>query len=316
MLSQLVHTLSLSDHRIVSPIFERLRRLVAPYHDPIIRYNLCGSEIAINFSHQLPFYRKANPTYSANLFRLASFIRKERGHLKMIDVGANVGDSYCISRPEPEDRYLLIEGDDTYFRLLKRNIPDDPAVECVKALLSDRPSTGQATLVSEGGTARVATGTQANGAVAYETLDRIIESHPGASESNLLKTDVDGYDCRVLRGGLHFINSAAPILFFEHHPRLLRLAGEVDDSIFAELAARGYEDFIVYDNFGYLLTCVSSSDIKFLKDLINYALYRDYYYYDICCFPKTREAEQARFLDSERAFFAAGAAKVDAPAIA
>src|SRR5437870_5489111 len=158
-----------------SRIFERLRRAIVRYHDPVVHCNLGGRRVAVNLSHQLPVYRNVFPTYSDNLSRLAAFVRRKCGRLRMIDVGANVGDSYCLIIPRPGDKYLLIEGDTHYFELLTRNTRDDKGVTRVHALLADKPTTSHDVLSAEGGTARIVTGAHNHHKLVYRTLDDVVE---------------------------------------------------------------------------------------------------------------------------------------------
>lgn len=292
------------NNRFRSRFFNFIRNRIIKYYDPIVAYNLNGKQVFLNLSHLLPYYRKSIPTYSANLTRLSSYIRNRSGRLCMIDIGANVGDSYFLTCPEPNDEYLLIEGDAHYFDLLVRNTKYNQQVSRVFSLLSNKVSIFDGTLQSEGGTARIIQDdTKQSKGSQYSTLDKIVEANPRFQNSNLIKTDVDGYDSRVLMGGLAHIIAAAPVLFFEHHPRLLRMVGEDDTSIFSQLARVGYNYFTFYDNAGFLLTTVKSDNTQQILDLIFYAKQKDGYYYDICCFNDRDTVMRDEFLNKETNFF-------------
>ncbi len=181
-------------------IFRKLRFWILQFCDPIVQYTFNGKRIALNLSHDLPFTRREYPTYSANLSRLASFIRKRYGSLQMVDIGANIGDSHALAGSVPSDHFLLIEGNEAYMKLLKRNTEDDSGVTRVQTLLTDRSYVGKGQLISGGGTARVENEDTSERNFKYQTLDEVIEEHHDFKSANLLKSDVDGYDSKVIVG--------------------------------------------------------------------------------------------------------------------
>ncbi len=297
---QYIFDQSISDSRPRALAFEAIRRLLVRFGDPVVSYRINGRAIAINLAHQLPHCRRIQPFYSANLTRLCAFLREEFGVLRMIDVGANVGDSYCLADPRPSDAYLLIEGDARYFSLLERNTRSDPAVRRIRALVSDE-ATSSGTLFAENGNARVVAAADAEADDApWITLDAILDTDAVFAGPHLLKTDVEGFDTRVLRGASGHIARTSPVLFFEHYPRLLRQAGDSDTAIFAELAQRGYSQAILYDNLGSLVATAATSDEDLIGRLVSQAQRKRKYYYDVCCFPDVFASARQRFIQSER----------------
>ena len=283
-------------------MFRKLMFWILHVYDPVVHYTLNNKRIALNLSHQLPFTRKEYPTYSENLSRVSDFIRSHSGALKMIDIGANIGDSYALAGSRRGDSFLLIEGSPEYANLLSLNTRDDPAVTRVQALLTDSSFRGTGKLILEDGTARVG-GAAATGTVQYQTLDELITQYPNFASVNLLKSDVDGYDSRVLVGAEHLIRAAAPVLFFEHHPHLLALAGDNDTYIFPLLKKWGYSRLIFYDIKGFLFGLVDADDTARINDLVFYARSKGVLCYDVCCFPDSLAEARDRFLGSEKQFY-------------
>jgi FkbM family methyltransferase len=281
----------------------RLRRWILKCSDPLVTWELNGRKLRLRLSHQLPFYRREFPTYSANLERLAKVLRRVYGPLIMIDVGANIGDSLALAGIEPGDACLLIEGDPEYLRLLRQNTADLANATCVAAMLSDQAGPADVRLVSIGGTGKVVAAGQQPKQADLQTLDRLIEQQPRFKESQLLKIDVDGYDFRVLRGGACFIRSTQPVLFFEQHPRLLEAAGERADDIWAWLAAAGYTQVFLYDHFGYWLGSFALVEQAALCDLNSYARQRTDAYYDVTAFAPRHTQIQTVFTAQEKAFY-------------
>ena len=296
---QFIHEQALRPGRS-GAFFKSLRKRILRHRDPVVQWDLEGRRIFLNLSHQLPFYRQLFPGYSANLTRLAGFLRKSRGALRMIDVGANVGDSYCLARPQAADRFLLIEGDPAYFGLLERNTAGDPAVTRVRALLAEKASVSAGRLVPQDGTGRIEVSTTAAETVEYRTVDDVVDEHREFAQANLLKIDVEGYDCRVLMGARRLLATARPVLFFEHHPQLLARAGENDSYIFPELGGLGYQRFIFYDNKAVSLSVVNVEQGGQIKRMMEHARRTRGYYYDVCAFPDEDTAGQDAFLELER----------------
>jgi len=286
-------------------IFRKIRYWVLHFYDPIVHYTFNGKRIAIPLSHDLPFTRREYPTYSANLSRLATFVRQWKGSLRMIDIGANIGDSHALAGSRPGDRFLLVDGDTKYLGVLTANTADDKGVTLVHTMLSDRSGVTNAQFISEGGTSRVeATAVGAQGSTVYQTLDELVRQHPDFASVNLLKSDVDGYDSRVLVGAQGTIASACPVIFFEHHPHLLALAKDDDTYIFSRLKTWGYSKLIFYDIKGFLLGVVDSDNETLIKDLIFYAKSKEVLCYDVCGFHDRDAEARDRFVVSEKAFYA------------
>jgi FkbM family methyltransferase len=281
----------------------RLRRWILKWSDPLVTWELNGRKLRLRLSHQLPFYRREFPTYSANLERLARTLRRARQSLVMIDVGANIGDSLALAGIGPEDACLLIEGQPDYLRLLKENTSDLPKAVCVGAMLSDQAGLADVELLSAGGTGQVVAAKADAAHASLVTLDRVVEQHPAFRESQLLKIDVDGYDFRVLRGGQAFIRATQPVLFFEQHPKLLQAAGERADDVWAWLAGAGYSRVFVYDHLGYWLGSFAVTDVGTLCDLNSYARQRQEAYYDVAAFSPRHAQIESDFAAGEKAFY-------------
>ena len=299
---------ALNGGRTKALAFAALRQAVLKVHDPVVEYRIGNRTLRLPLSHELPFFRAWHPTYSDNLRRLATFVRAEDGSLRMIDVGANVGDSFFLSDPQPDDRFLLVEGDERYFELLRQNTAREPNVTRVRELVSDHTHVSNVGVSAEQGTARVVESGAAN--ARFVALDDLIDDHPELGSCNLLKTDVDGYDSKVLAGAARLLRSAAPTVFFEHYPEALDDAGEDDTYVFTVLDELGYRRLLFYDNVGFLLGVIAAADRRAITDALLYIRQRRGYY-DVCAFHESRRESMERFLAEERSFYAS--AKLTSP---
>ena len=281
----------------------RLRRWVLKFSDPLVSWQLNGLTLRIPLSHQLPFYRREFPTYSANLERLATALRLHFQQLTMVDVGANVGDSLALAGTRPGDAFLLVEGDPAYFKLLQENTRNLKDAVCVPAMLSDKAGAVAVRLVSSEGTGKVVPDDRAGVPKSLRTLDSIIEENPRFQKSHLLKVDVDGYDFRVLRGAEGWVRSAQPVLFFEQDPTLLEGADEDPDAVWEWLGKLGYERVFLYDNVGYWLGAFALGDQKTLRQLNAYARQHPGYYYDVAAFAARHDGVRKAFEEDEGHFY-------------
>ncbi len=234
---QFIYDQSTRQNRYRWHFFNLIRMRIAKRFDPAVQYTLSGRKITLPFSHPLPIILKNHPLYSRNLTRLAGFLRAQLGSLMMIDVGANIGDSYCLSDPHSGDSYLLIEGESKFFEFLSNNTHSDPSVDREFALLTDDVSKREDRLMIQGGNATLQSEAICTSAISagYSTLDRLLESHPKFQKTTLLKVDVEGYDRRVLMGGRKLLAETKPVIFFEHHPRKIAALGEDDVRVFTEI---------------------------------------------------------------------------------
>jgi len=294
---QWLFDLTLAPPGALPRLAHRVRRRLTRVWNPEVRWSLEGRTLAVPLSHDFAWNRGLFPGYTDNLHRVAAFLRARDGAVGFIDVGANIGDTYLLTRPAPGDRALLVEGAAHYFGLLVRNVGRDPGVTCVRALLSDRESAAAGGIVYEGGNARI--DPTVGGDSAFETLDGVLARHPGSVTPTLIKVDVEGYDVRVLRGARGLLSTHAPVVMFEHHPRLIDAIGDDPAVVFADLAALGYGTLLVYDNFGALLGTLEPRDLEGIARLIETARRRDGYYHDLIAFPERRAADRKAFLAAE-----------------
>jgi FkbM family methyltransferase len=299
-MSQFLLDLSISPRPWVSRVFRTLRSAALRVHDPIVAYRLNGRSLALPLSHDLPNNRRVAPIYGDNLRRLCEFLRERRGRLTMIDVGANVGDSWVLSSPAKDDRYLLVEASERWSRLLERNATGASGVTRVRAMVSDRCERVSATVVVEQGNGRIEIGGRDAREIETITVDALVERHPEFARADLLKVDVEGWDARVLRGASTLLRTARPVLFFEHDPSG---AGE-DDRVFHELADLGYRRFLFYDHRGFLAAVVGAGEWERVADLDAYATQLEHYYYDVCVFHADHAELPDAFLVAERGFYA------------
>lgn len=221
----------------------------------------------------------------------------------MIDIGANIGDSYLQVKENANDLFLEIEGDTEYFKLLEMNTKQDPLVTRVLEFISDESSTLNSSFEESNGTGHLIIDSESQNRVKFSTLVQVVNKNPEFLKCNLLKIDVDGYDSKIILGALEFLRNRKPVLFFEFSPRLQKEVGFKDADTFDKLYSVGYKKLIIYDNQGYYLMVVNSNDYLILNSLKFYAEQKEGYYYDICSFNESYEMEMLEFIDKEKIFY-------------
>jgi hypothetical protein len=135
-----------------------------------------------------------------------------------------------------------------------------------------------------------------------ETLDAVI-SRLHLDGVDILKSDTDGFDSRVLRGAEGLLKRWKPAIFFEYSPEHYEKIGRVEPmQCFSYLFSLGYKRIALYDSAGVLMYCVAADETSLLEQATRYALVTGAYY-DILAFHEDARELGEGFLESERAFF-------------
>lgn len=299
MLFSRLHS-ALASHKsgFVSRQWERVHKVACRLIDPDVCVRIGQRRLWMKFSHPLPFLLSRHKYYDSLVPRLAAALRPAGEELRVIDVGANVGDTTSLLLDRVPARVLAIEPDADYFQFLLKNTAGLANVTCVRAALTDIDDGGQdeVVLTKVGGTAFMA---QAGGL----TLDSLLAAHGAFAGAQLLKVDTDGFDYKVLKGARGFLTAAKPAIFFELSPEHFEKVGhEKPAEVFEFLAGLGYATFAFYDNEGCLMFSGGPADQRFFEEAIRYARSKDHYY-DVLAFHARAGGLAGRFLEEERRVF-------------
>jgi FkbM family methyltransferase len=207
-----------------------------------------GVRMVLPWSHRLPDYAAAGAKYGQNLVALARLLA-ETGPLTVMDIGANVGDSALQILHAADGKVLCVEGDTAYLEFLHLNVDDDDRIAVVEALLAVDDSSERTTAVRTGGTTRFVSGTAAD-AMPSVTPAALRAQFPEFANLRLVKSDTDGYDVSLVPAVAREWAHVHPVLFFEYHPYLTRLAGLDPLAVWPQLQDLGYTDIAVWDNGG------------------------------------------------------------------
>lgn len=274
--------------KIVSRFQNYLNRKMFNYAmkiNPIIEQEVAGFSLYMPFSHSLPFYLKKFPYYSKNLVRLANYTFQKFGTLKLIDVGANIGDTIALLRKERCYPILAIEGDPYYFKLLEKNAAEFSDTVLVNSYLGEFCEELNVSSTKDRGTGGLKVVENSISKIQIKTLDETIKGNLQFQDSKILKIDTDGFDFKILRGATSFLLKSKPLVFFEYDPFLLKNNGEDSKEVFKFLLNLGYENILLYDNFGELMLSAHLGSQQLIAEINSYLLGRmSQFYCDICAF--------------------------------
>lgn len=266
---------------IANSIKKRIIKYTTKVYDPLVDIAIGNQTIKIPLSHQLREIVKLYPEYNYNLPRIVKYLEDKINDLKVIDIGANVGDTVAFIRNFSEVPILCIDGEDNFLSILKQNIAQYRNVSVCKALVGAENKTENIKLVSGKGTAFIEKSSQP---VTVRTLENILEEFSDFKNSKILKSDTDGFDTIILRASADFLKRVQPILFFEFDPYLISRNNDDPFAFIDFLKQCGYSYLIFYVNNGdYLLS--TSIDDPAVSQLIHYFSGRNINMFaDVCAF--------------------------------
>jgi FkbM family methyltransferase len=240
--------------------FERARvyvRAMLPWRrlfgNRTVRRNVQGVDLYMPWSHVLPDFARARSTYGQNLVELADALdRGGTGEFRLVDIGANIGDSALQVLNRVDGKALCIEGDEHWARYLRMNAGDDPRVTIAQVMLApaDMDSTGLSVQRQFGSTAFVKD-SESGESTPWISAGELRERNPEFADVRLIKSDTDGYDPVLVPEAARAWSQSRPVLFFEFDPVAARdVAGLEADRLWDDLAELGYSRLAVWDNTG------------------------------------------------------------------
>lgn len=300
-LAAVVYRKTISGGPIGRRLFAGARALmISLFDDPPCVMTVHGRNLRMPLSHALPLYAARNPLYDTLPGRLCAFLRESRSSLRIIDVGANVGDSIAACGAEPHDRLLAVEPNHRFARFIRDNWPDAEQVQLCEIFCSSTAGEGDFEIEQHAGTASIR---PSGGGVRMRQmpLDSIVERFTDFARPDLLKVDTDGHDFEVLSGAMGMLARGTPAVLFE-----CDVFGRVDytEAVHATLHAIadcGYRRFLAYDHLGHLIGAFPLRGGGGFDPLLFHQLVAGRRYFDLLVL---REGDFDAFAPREVEFFA------------
>jgi FkbM family methyltransferase len=221
--------------------------------------------IQISKRHSLPLYHKKYRLYDRFIPVLVKNIPRKG---KIVDVGANIGDTLFASLFNCKNDFVCIEGSEFFFEYLTNNIALLPESEQKritkhKTLVGTGNISGELSHVS-GRTANINTNNTTF--KTHTPLDEVVNINENVI---LIKSDTDGYDWDVLLSALKTIETHKPVLFWENEVYdTLQRDGYI--ALYKAIKSLGYSKIFLFDNYGNII--MEEVDIDILLELNNYLL--------------------------------------------
>lgn len=254
--------------------------------------------------HALPSMQERSPEYGLVLTRLAAALQKHNGTYAAIDIGANVGDSTAFIKTGADVPIYCIEGHKPYLEYLMRNVIQWKDVEVFPSFVSDKRGIANNMSIEENqGTIRLMNA-KGSFAASFITLDQFVNEHQQADHAKLLKIDTDGYDLRVLMGGMQYLKKTKPVIFFEY----VKMYWERPEDgllMLKRLRKLGYYEALFYDCFGELVMATNLDNTQVIESLDDYITRGEpaIGYYDVCLFHTNDSRLAKQFISNERAYY-------------
>jgi FkbM family methyltransferase len=267
---------------MVKAIKRRFIKFISKFYDPLINLNIGTQTILIPLSHQLREIVKIYPEYNFNLPRIVKYISDQFPDIKVIDIGANIGDTVAYIKNFSDVPILCIDGEEKYMKVLKKNISKYNNVSPCQSLVGGENVNVTLKLKSEKGTAHLEEGGMPT---TMRTLENILHDFPQFNNSKIIKTDTDGFDTIILRSCKDYLKTVKPVLFFEFDPHLIKKNNDDAFDFIKFLEDCGYYYFIFYTNIGdYMVSC-NAEQKDTINELIHYFSGRNLdLFADVCAF--------------------------------
>ena len=240
------------------------RRLGGPVHT-----SLHGHRVLVNAGYSYPAFSRRWPTYNDPLVEVVHQASVAKGApVTLVDVGAAVGDTVLLVLercPGALESVHCVEGDDEFFGYLAANLADVPQARLHRALLSDEAGEAPSLIRTHKGTASA----QGADRLPAVTLDRVLED-AGSPSIDVLKSDTDGFDGKVLAGAGGVLTKSRPAVIFEWHPILYDATGQDRRRPFEVLADAGYRWLVWFEKYGtfsHVSDGYRPSEVDVLADL-------------------------------------------------
>jgi len=246
----LVRTARLQNYRPTAWAWQWLWQASSGLFTSPVQTKLHGRTVLLNYGNTYPVNCRRHPLLNAALIEVVYQVFSTRNlPIAVVDVGAATGDTLLLLQercPKMIDRFYCIDGDPEFFGYLRHNLRHLTNGTLLMALLSSEHGHVGELVRIHAGTASA----QGKATVPAMTLDEVLLPLK-LSRLDVLKSDVDGYDGKALRGATTLLRTFRPAVVFEWHPILCQQTSNPWTDHFEALEACGYSVYLWFTKFGH-----------------------------------------------------------------
>lgn len=293
--------------RRVRPLRNLLDRMLRygqrAFNETSVSTIIHGRRVAANFGFTYPLYMRRFPNLNSPLVELVYQVAAAKKRpVSVVDVGAAIGDTALLLEANCGAlirSMLCIEGDDEFYTYLEHNLKAlPPNYHSCKALLSSEQGLIHSLVRTHAGTA------SAQGAdnVSATTLDTLVADYPLSVD--VLKTDVDGFDGRILLGASKLLTNSRPAIIFEWHPIVYRKTENDPLAPFHHLRSFDYVTFVWFTKYGewaFTQKAPDDATISAMEEICHTTTSLPDWHYDIVALPADADISVRGLVDLENA---------------
>jgi len=260
-------------------------------------------QIEVPNFNTVSWYYSLHPNYTSQQGRVAAQVKKKYPKLAAIDIGANVGDTVCIMKTAADIPILCIEGDESTFALLEKNLQQFRDVTAHKLFLGEKTETISVNFEKVGWNTTLQPDASNSGTrINIIRLDDFLKNKADVDCFKLLKIDTEGFDCRIIRGAQEYIQKVRPVITFEYNRENMDAIGEPGLDTLFMLGDLGYTKIMLHDANGRFLCTADLSNRSLIQDLHDYADGKRgaIYYYDMTVFHQDDADLATAFMEAEQ----------------
>ena len=286
MFNYIMKKYAYSKSKLIRVIFSRIRKFcIFIFNDPVCSIIIHNKMMKMPLSHEIVRYLEEFKNYDRLPYRLGRFIKDSGRNICGLDIGANIGDSIAAFCPTDIDVFLAIEANDHFLKFLNYNWKQCENIKILNVLCSSQDEDNcQYNIEESKGTANI----QSNSSgiiLSTRSIDSIRDEHTSFKNINIIKTDTDGFDFKILEGAKKTIKECKPIVLFECDIfGNLEYVSDISNA-FQMFKSSGYSHFLLYDNFGNLMGAHDLSSLTSFYNLMFYQLSSHFHYFDILFMP-------------------------------
>lgn len=295
----------------IKKIFHSFGYALKPIHkkpfflssDNLVKIKIGKYNLIANQNHTIEFNIINFPLYNMNLPRVIQHLVSYNKKGKIVDIGANIGDTAAFIRNVVNLPIICIEGNNYYYDLLIKNTAQFKDIYYYNNYLSEKSESIMANISFSIGTSSLEKGNAKTDLISFDDLAN--NNSDIFSDVILIKIDTDGFDTKILKGAIDFIKKTKPVLFFEYDREFLDKQNESGIDVIESLFSIGYKKILFYDNYGRFILSLSSENITSIWQLHNYikGYKAPFEFYDICLFHESDDELAESFILKENSIY-------------